>query len=114
MGDVAVIGFSFKLPEGADTSSSLWETLEKGRNLVTDWPASRIIRNAFHSEELAKRNKLRSDGGYFIKDDPGAFDAPFFSVTAAEAASMDPMQRWTLEVSYRAFENGETFPTRNC
>jgi acyl transferase domain-containing protein len=30
-------------------------------------------------------------------------------VTAAEAASMDPMQRWTLEASYRAFENGRQF-----
>ncbi|KAI0451357.1 hypothetical protein F5B21DRAFT_528029 [Xylaria acuta] len=95
MEDVAVVGFSFKLPEGVDTVSSFWETLENGRNLMTDWPASRINGNAFYNAE----------GGYFIKDDPGAFDAPFFSVTAAEAASMDPMQRWTLEASYRAFEN---------
>ncbi|KAI1108641.1 hypothetical protein F5Y14DRAFT_435490 [Nemania sp. NC0429] len=105
MEDVAVVGFSFKLPEGADTISSFWETLEKGRNLLTDWPTSRINGKAFHDAELAKRNKLHARGGYFIKDDPGAFDAPFFSVTAAEAASMDPMQRWTLEASYRAFEN---------
>ncbi|KAI8953117.1 hypothetical protein F4801DRAFT_576840 [Xylaria longipes] len=105
MGDVAVVGFSFKLPEGVETVSSFWETLENGRNLMTDWPASRINGTAFHNTELAKRNKLYARGGYFIKDDPGGFDAPFFSVTAAEAASMDPMQRWTLEASYRAFEN---------
>ncbi|KAI1128976.1 hypothetical protein F5Y10DRAFT_239255 [Nemania abortiva] len=105
MGDVAVIGFSFKLPEGVENVSSFWETLENGRNLMTDFPTSRISGNAFHDEEIAKRNKLYARGGYFIKDDPGAFDAPFFSVTAAEAASMDPMQRWTLETSYRAFEN---------
>ncbi|KAJ8123005.1 hypothetical protein ONZ43_g943 [Nemania bipapillata] len=105
MGDVAVIGFSFKLPEGVDHVSSFWETLENGRNLMTEWPASRINGNAFHNAELATRNKLYARGGYFIKDDPGAFDAPFFSVTAAEAASMDPMQRWTLEASYKAFEN---------
>ncbi|KAI1749493.1 hypothetical protein F4782DRAFT_533452 [Xylaria castorea] len=105
MGDVAVVGFSFKLPEGIETVSSFWEALENGRNLVTDWPASRINGNAFHNAEIAKRNKLYAKGGYFIKDDPGGFDAPFFSITAAEAASMDPMQRWTLEESYRAFEN---------
>ncbi|KAI1738681.1 hypothetical protein F4680DRAFT_459720 [Xylaria scruposa] len=105
MGDVAIIGFSFKLPEGIETVSSFWEALENGRNLMTDWPTSRIDGNAFHNAEAAKRNKLNAKGGYFIKDDPGAFDAPFFSITAAEAASMDPMQRWTLEVSYRAFEN---------
>ncbi|KAI1173240.1 hypothetical protein F4777DRAFT_458242 [Nemania sp. FL0916] len=105
MGDVAVVGFSFKLPEGVDTVSSFWETLENGRNLVSEWPASRINVNAFQNPELAKRTKLFARGGYFINEDPGTFDAPFFSVTAAEAASMDPMQRWTLEASYRAFEN---------
>ncbi|KAF2964402.1 hypothetical protein GQX73_g9163 [Xylaria multiplex] len=105
MGDVAIVGFSFKLPDGLDDVSSFWEALESGRNVVTNWPASRISGNAFHNVELAKRNKLHAQGGYFIKDDPGAFDAPFFSVTAAEAASMDPMQRWTLEAAYRAFEN---------
>ncbi|KAI0804310.1 hypothetical protein GGR55DRAFT_691161 [Xylaria sp. FL0064] len=105
MGDVAVVGFSLKLPGGVDTVASFWEALERGKNLLTEWPASRINGNAFHTAELAQRNKLCSTGGYFIKDDPGAFDAPFFSITAAEAASMDPMQRWTLEAAYRAFEN---------
>ncbi|KAI0532709.1 hypothetical protein GGR58DRAFT_489208 [Xylaria digitata] len=105
MGDVAIVGFSFKLPDGLDNVSSFWEALESGRNVVTNWPASRISGNAFHNAELAKRNKLHAQGGYFIKDDPGTFDAPFFSVTAAEAASMDPMQRWTLEAAYRAVEN---------
>lgn len=58
MGDVAVIGFSFKLPEGVDDVSSFWDTLENGRNLMTDWPASRISGNAFHNAESAKRNKV--------------------------------------------------------
>jgi acyl transferase domain-containing protein len=34
------------------------------------------------------------------------FDAPFFSITAKEAAGMDPMQRLLLEVAYECFENG--------
>ncbi|RTE72429.1 hypothetical protein BHE90_013160 [Fusarium euwallaceae] len=42
--------------------------------------------------------------GHFINEDLGLFDAPFFSVTANEAAAMDPMQRWTLETTYHAFE----------
>ncbi|KAI8626581.1 hypothetical protein F5Y19DRAFT_446210 [Xylariaceae sp. FL1651] len=105
MDDVAVVGFSFQLPEGLDDVSKFWETLQNGRNMMSTWPASRINGSAFHNVELRKRNKLYSEGGYFVKDDPGAFDAPFFSVTAAEAASMDPMQRWTLEAAYKAFEN---------
>jgi acyl transferase domain-containing protein len=53
--------------------------------------------------------------GYFLKEDVGQFDAPFFSTTAKEAAALDPMKRLLLEVSYESIENGEpelqTFPT---
>lgn len=54
-----------------------------------------------------ERNQSHSCGGHFIRQDPASFDAPLFSITAKEAASMDPVQRWTLEVAYRAFENGQ-------
>ncbi|KAF2492668.1 hypothetical protein BU16DRAFT_620023 [Lophium mytilinum] len=37
--------------------------------------------------------------------DTGAFDAPFFSISPAEAAAMDPQQRGMLETSYHALEN---------
>ena len=56
---------------------------------------------------------MNARGGHFIEEDLGAFDAPFFSITAAEAECMDPQQRWLLETSYRAFENGMIYPARN-
>jgi acyl transferase domain-containing protein len=34
-----------------------------------------------------------------------AFDAPFFSITPTEAASMDPQQRMLIECVYTACEN---------
>ncbi|TGO27881.1 hypothetical protein BPAE_0035g00240 [Botrytis paeoniae] len=43
--------------------------------------------------------------GHFLKGDIGAFDAPFFSMPSEEAACMDPMQRWLLEVTYEALKN---------
>jgi acyl transferase domain-containing protein len=46
-----------------------------------------------------------------MKDDPGLFDAPFFSITAAEADGMDPQQRLLLEVTYEALENGSKNPS---
>lgn len=51
--------------------------------------------------------QLHSRGAHFLEDDPGAFDAPFFSITAKEAAAIDPQQRLVLEASFRAFENGK-------
>ncbi|KAI0016815.1 hypothetical protein F4780DRAFT_797307 [Xylariomycetidae sp. FL0641] len=105
MEDIAIIGFSFKLPQDVNDVDSFWDTLQARRNLMTEWPKSRMNVDAFCHPELSKRSKQYARGGYFINEDPGNFDAPFFSVTSAEAASMDPMQRWTLEASYRAFEN---------
>ncbi|KAI1459907.1 hypothetical protein F4805DRAFT_35615 [Annulohypoxylon moriforme] len=100
--DIAIVGFAFKLPQDVNDVSSFWEVLENRRNLMTEWPESRINNGSFES---SKEGNVRCRGGHFITEDPGAFDAPFFSVTAKEAASMDPMQRWTLEASYHALEN---------
>ena len=46
-------------------------------------------------------------GGHYLKQDIGAFDAPFFSITPNEAKAMDPQQRMALEVAYEALENGK-------
>ncbi|KAK0734704.1 hypothetical protein B0T26DRAFT_845131 [Lasiosphaeria miniovina] len=100
--DIAVVGFSIKLPQGVDDIASFWDVLAHRKNLSTNWPESRINIGSVTSSNY---NKVQCRGGHFIDEDPAVFDAPFFSVTAKEAASMDPMQRWTLEASYRAFEN---------
>jgi acyl transferase domain-containing protein len=46
-------------------------------------------------------------GGHFINEELGAFDAPFFSISATEALALDPHSRALLETTYRALENGE-------
>lgn len=56
---------------------------------------------------LTRKLKLPTRGIHALREDPAVFDAPFFSITAKEAASMDPQQRWALEAAYHAFENGE-------
>ncbi|OQE34925.1 hypothetical protein PENCOP_c015G04031 [Penicillium coprophilum] len=99
--DIAIVGYSFRLPQDVNDDQSFWEVLENRRNLRTDWPASRGNPASFLANKLIK---FPTKGGHFLNEDLGAFDAPFFSVTAQEAAAMDPMQRWTLEESYRAFE----------
>lgn len=51
-------------------------------------------------------SKVPLKGGHFIKQELGAFDAPFFSISASEAEAMDPQSRALLETTYRALENG--------
>jgi acyl transferase domain-containing protein len=41
-----------------------------------------------------------------MKQDPAAFDAPFFSLTSTEVSAMDPQQRLMLEVAFETMENG--------
>ncbi|KAK4161309.1 hypothetical protein QBC43DRAFT_97854 [Cladorrhinum sp. PSN259] len=43
--------------------------------------------------------------GHFLRQDPAAFDAPFFSISQSEANSLDPDQRSLLETSYHALES---------
>ncbi|KAI0020262.1 hypothetical protein F4780DRAFT_742638 [Xylariomycetidae sp. FL0641] len=104
-GDIAIIGLSFKLAGKVEDEFSLWDVLQSRRNLMTPWPEARGDISGFHDPSTSPRRKTRSLGAHFIHDDPAAFDAPFFAITAKEAAAMDPEQRLSLETSYRALEN---------
>ncbi|KAI1171055.1 hypothetical protein F4777DRAFT_591503 [Nemania sp. FL0916] len=103
--DIAIIGMSFKLAQGVDDPSTFWQALSERKNLMTQWPEDRVNLKSFYASNADEANKLHSTGSHFLSEDPGVFDAPFFSITAREAAAMDPQQRWALETAYHAFEN---------
>jgi acyl transferase domain-containing protein len=48
---------------------------------------------------------MNNRGGHYLKQKISAFDAPFFSISRAEAVAMDPQQRILLEVVYEATES---------
>lgn len=128
---LAIVGLSFKLPQEAVDETSFWEVMEKRKNLSTDWPTDRTSLDGFYKEGPKEPNmvcyfsknqaahvheviliecQLPARGIHAVNQDPAVFDAPFFSITAKEASSMDPQQRWALEAAYHAFENGENSP----
>lgn len=49
MEPIAIIGISFKMPQEASDESSLWEVIEKKKNLMTEWPRERTNIAAFHN-----------------------------------------------------------------
>lgn len=49
---------------------------------------------------------MSSRHGHFVTSDVLAFDAPFFGLSPAEAACMDPQQRVLLETTFHALQNG--------
>ncbi|KAE9379424.1 hypothetical protein N431DRAFT_553644 [Stipitochalara longipes BDJ] len=102
---LAIVGLSFKLPQDAVDETSFWEVMEKRKNLSTDWPTDRTCPDGFYQDGPKEPNMLPARGIHAVNQDPAVFDAPFFSITAKEASSMDPQQRWALEAAYHAFEN---------
>ncbi|KAF4179877.1 hypothetical protein CNMCM7927_001594 [Aspergillus lentulus] len=102
---LAVVGFSFKFPEDATSSDSFWQMLLDGRCVSTEFPADRLNIDAHYHPDRNRLDSISMRGGHFLKENIATFDAPFFSMSAAEAEAMDPQQRMVLETVYRALEN---------
>ncbi|OTA81899.1 hypothetical protein M434DRAFT_37315 [Hypoxylon sp. CO27-5] len=102
--DVAICGFSIKFPGDATSAESFWQMLIEKRCAMTEFPASRFNKNGFYKEQKSL-NTIPVRGGHFVQEDLSVFDADFFSISPAEAAAIDPMQRWLLETTFRALEN---------
>ncbi|KAI0188222.1 hypothetical protein EV127DRAFT_498288 [Xylaria flabelliformis] len=91
------------LPQNINDDAELWNVLLSRRNLFTEWPNNRV--NAAGFRACGAKGDIPIRGGCFVKQDPAIFDGPFFSMTAGEAAAIDPSHRWALQTSYHAFEN---------
>ncbi|GLA40798.1 type I Iterative Polyketide synthase (PKS) [Aspergillus niger] len=102
---IAVIGLGCRFAGQAASLDGFWEMLRDGRKEHGPVPASRYQAAAWKHPSHERKGAINHDSGFFLEEDPARFDAPFFSITAKEAAGMDPAQRLLLEVAYEAFEN---------
>ncbi|MCJ1393516.1 hypothetical protein MMC18_006391 [Xylographa bjoerkii] len=102
---IAVVGLDLKFPQEATSTEDFWKMLKEGRSAMTKVPADRYNLDAFFHPDPEHAGAMHVRGGHFLKEDIAAFDAPFFSITPAEAECMDPQQRGLLETTYRALEN---------
>ncbi|KAL8725438.1 MAG: hypothetical protein Q9181_006420 [Wetmoreana brouardii] len=109
---IAVIGMAVKFPKGATCKETFWQMLMDRQSALSDVPKDRFNGDAFYSDNAFKPGSLNAKGAHFIQDNVAAFDAPFFSISPAEAECMDPQQRWLLETTYHALENGQWLSTR--
>ncbi|KAF2676018.1 hypothetical protein K458DRAFT_447715 [Lentithecium fluviatile CBS 122367] len=102
---IAVIGLSLKFPQEATSAESFWEMLVKGRSAMTEMRKDCFNLEAYYHPDSDKPGMINVGGAHFVKEDIAVFDAPFLSLTPAEASCMDPQQRGLLECAYRALEN---------
>ncbi|KAH7629517.1 putative polyketide synthase [Sordaria sp. MPI-SDFR-AT-0083] len=103
---IAIIGFACRLPGGNHSPSMLWDFLSQGKVASNKVPKSRFNVDA-HYDGSHKPGTMRPPGGMFLDESIllDRFDAPFFSLSGADAVALDPNQRQLLEVVYEGLEN---------
>ncbi|KFY87076.1 hypothetical protein V500_07196 [Pseudogymnoascus sp. VKM F-4518 (FW-2643)] len=102
---IAIVGMGCRFPQEATSPEKLWEMLYNKRHARTEVPKDRFNAEAFYHPDADRSGSMNLKGGHYLKEDIATFDARFFSISPAEAKSMDPMQRILLEVVYEAMEN---------
>jgi len=95
-----------RLPGDVSNPDEFWELCSRARSGWSQIPKSRFNHDAFHHPNPDKMGCYNPEGGHFLDEDVGLFDAPFFNITEKEAISLDPQQRLLLERTYEALENG--------
>ncbi|TAQ85426.1 hypothetical protein B7494_g6244 [Chlorociboria aeruginascens] len=102
---IAIVGMSCRLPGNVTTPEEFWEMCARARSGWSKVPKERFNHEAFHHPNPDKSGCYNPQGGHFLTEDVGLFDAPFFNITEKEAVSMDPQQRLLLETTFEAMEN---------
>jgi len=105
---IAIVGAACRFPGEVSSLGSLWDMISEVKTGHCRVPNDRWDSERWYHPDPNRKGGIVPRYGYFIQEDISQFDAPFFSMTAKEAAAMDPMKRLLLEVSYESFENGKS------
>ncbi|KAB5547094.1 hypothetical protein GE09DRAFT_1288782 [Coniochaeta sp. 2T2.1] len=102
---VAIIGMACRFPGGAHSPERFFENLEAGKSAWCEFPSDRLNIDGFYHPSSQRHDSFTFKGAHFLTGNIAAFDAEFFSMSAAESNSTDVQQRILLEVAYEAVEN---------
>ncbi|KAL4878480.1 thiolase-like protein [Aspergillus karnatakaensis] len=104
MEPIAIIGTGCKFAGGCSSPSQLWELLKEPRDVASEVPEDRFDIDSVYHPVGSHPGTTNVRESYFLSDDVKRFDAPFFNISASEAASIDPQQRLLLETVYDALQ----------
>ncbi|RYP45629.1 hypothetical protein DL768_008066 [Monosporascus sp. mg162] len=102
---IAIVGLGCRFPGSATSISSLWEMLTKGESAWSEIPKDRMDISSYFHPDNARQGSIPFRGAHFLRQEVGAFDNSFFSISADEAKAMDPQQRMLLEVAVEALDS---------
>ncbi|KAG8527863.1 Type I Iterative PKS [Bacidia gigantensis] len=108
---LAIVGYSCRLPGGADDNELFWQLLKEGRDVHSEVPADRFDLSTHYDPTGKTPNATQTPFGNFINQ-PGLFDAGFFNMSPKEAEQTDPMHRLALVTAYEALEMSGYAPNR--
>ena len=108
---LAIVGIGCRLPGASRDPKSFWKTLCEGRDAIIEVPPGRWNLDRYYASNAQLPGRMITRWGGFI-DRIEEFDARFFGISPREALRMDPQQRWLLEVTWEAMEDGGQSPDR--
>lgn len=103
---IAIVGTGCRFPGGANSASTLWELLERPRELRQEIRPDRFSTKGFYHHDGARHGTTNVRHSYLLDEDVRVFDAAFFNISPSEAEAIDPQQRLLLETVYEALEAG--------
>ncbi|MDJ0754429.1 MAG: polyketide synthase, partial [Ardenticatenaceae bacterium] len=108
---IAVIGLGCRFPGPANTPDQFWQLLQNGVDAIGEVPADRWNLSEFYDNNPDSPGKMYARHGGFCAE-PEMFDPQFFGISPREAVSLDPQQRFILEVAWEALENANVAPEK--
>ncbi|KAI0132887.1 polyketide synthase [Xylariales sp. AK1849] len=94
-----------RLSGNVSSAEELWQLCSRARSGWSPIPKERWSQQGYFHPNASRTGTYNAEGGHFLQEDVGLFDAPFFNISAQEARSIDPQQRLLLECTYEALEN---------
>ncbi|KAM3552944.1 hypothetical protein MY1884_006931 [Beauveria asiatica] len=102
---IAIIGIAGRFPGDAENPTKLWDMMIEGRSALGEIPKDRFNIDGRYHPYNERHGAVNVRKAHFMERDVSSFDAPFFTISVAEAHAMDPQQRMALECTYEALEN---------
>ncbi len=106
---LAIVGAGCRIPQAETGTRSFWDLLFAGTDAISQVPPDRWDAYAWYDSDADAPGRSSTTWGGFVSG-VDRFDAPFFNISAREAATMDPQQRILLESCWEALENAGRSP----
>ncbi|KAL9106182.1 MAG: hypothetical protein Q9227_008774 [Pyrenula ochraceoflavens] len=101
---IAIIGSGCRFPGSSSSPSKLWKLLKTPRDVLSK--IDRFEADSFFHPNGQHHGTSNVRHSYLLSEDTRVFDAQFFNIRGDEADSIDPQQRFLMEVIYEALESG--------